>query len=363
MKKIYFTPGPSQLYPTVPMHLIQALKDDICSISHRSQTFKDIYKQAIDNIRALISIPLTHEIAFLPSSLEVMEQIIQNMVKKKSFHVIDGAFSKRWYDMAINLGKKSSFITLKPSQLFNQKTIPQHTELICITHNETSIGMMIPLDKIYAVKRKYPHTPIALDIVSSFPYPQINFKMIDVAFFSVQKGLGLPAGLSILIVNNKFTGKDTGSFHSFKELFTKSRQYQTPETPNTLGIYLTAKVTHNMLKKGINTIRKEIDEKSKRIYDYFNNCSWGKSFIKEQQYRSITTIDIDVYGKTEEIIKKLTHYGMIVGKGYGEYKEQHIRIANFPQHSIKNIKKLVNILEKACGGTGDKTSAHKNMMA
>lgn len=342
MTNIYFTPGPSQLYPTVNSHIRQALKQDICSISHRGDLFKKIYKQAVDGIRQLLSVPVTHEIAFLSSSLEAMERIIENVVIKKSYHVIDGAFSQKWYDMALSLGKKSTSATLELSKPVNSLTFPKDTEFICITHNETSTGIMIPLPEIYKIKQKYPTIPIALDVVSSAPYANIDFKYIDIAFFSVQKGLGLPAGLSVLIVNKDLTQKSIGSYHSFKELFDKSINYQTPETPNVLDIYLVARVTRDMLRKGIHTIRKETEEKANMLYDFFEKNKIGKPFILDKKYRSPTTIVIDVNNKAEEIVTPLKKKGMIVGKGYGEHKNNHIRIANFPQHSVQMMKRLIS---------------------
>lgn len=346
MTIVYFTPGPSQLYPTVNAHIRQALKLDVCSISHRGDLFKKIYKQAVDGIRQLLSVPVTHEIAFLSSSLEAMERIIENVVIKKSYHVIDGAFSQKWYDMALSLGKKSFSTTLELSKPVNALSIPKNTELICITHNETSTGIMIPFPEIYKIKQKNPTIPIALDVVSSAPYANIDFKYIDIAFFSVQKGLGLPAGLSVLIVNKNITHKSVGSYHTFKELFDKSINYQTPETPNVLDIYLVAQVTKDMQKKGVETIRQETEEKANMLYDFFEKNKIGKPFILDKKYRSKTTIVIDVHNKSEEIVSILKKKGMIVGKGYGEHKNNHIRIANFPQHSILMIKKLIKNIKK-----------------
>ncbi|MBI4973634.1 alanine--glyoxylate aminotransferase family protein [Candidatus Roizmanbacteria bacterium] len=342
MTIIYFTPGPSQLFPTAQKHIQQALKDDICSLSHRSNSFKVIYKEAVRGIRKLLTIPDTHEIAFLSSSLEAMERIIENMVINKSFHVIDGAFSQKWYDMTLSLGKKSLSTTLELSKPVNSLTIPKHTELICITHNETSTGIMIPLSEIYRVKKRNPSIPIALDVVSSAPYAAIDFKYIDIAFFSVQKGLGLPAGLSILIVNKRLTQKSVGSYHAFKELFKKSVDNQTPETPNVLDIYLVAQVTKDMLKKRIQAIRLETEEKADMLYNFFETCNIGRPFITDKKYRSSTTIVIDVNNKSEQIAGLLKKKRMIVGRGYGEYKNTHIRIANFPQHSMKMMKDLIS---------------------
>ena len=44
MKKIYFTPGPTELYPTTISHFKKGFSEHIGSISHRSKEFQEIYR-------------------------------------------------------------------------------------------------------------------------------------------------------------------------------------------------------------------------------------------------------------------------------------------------------------------------------
>ena len=155
MKNIYFTCGPSQLYPTVKSHLKTALDNNLGSISHRGQQFQNIYKSAQTNLRKLLSIPLSHKIFFLSSSLESMERIIENCVEKQSFHFVNGAFSHKFYQFA-KLLKKSPVkheVDWGEGYLLNKIKIPKRTELICITQNETSTGVMLPTQQIYSASR------------------------------------------------------------------------------------------------------------------------------------------------------------------------------------------------------------------
>lgn len=95
MKNIYFTVGPSQLYPTVPKHILNALEMDIFSISHTGESFLDMYKNISANLRKLFNIPITHHIFFTGSSTESMECIITNTVQNKSLHLITRRFFKK----------------------------------------------------------------------------------------------------------------------------------------------------------------------------------------------------------------------------------------------------------------------------
>ena len=104
MKKIHFTPGPSQLFYTVEEHLKQALKLQVPSISHRGQQFKDIYEHTVNELRSLVNLPEDYHVLFTNSATEIWERIIQNCVEKKSFHLVNGAFSEKFHQTAQQLG-------------------------------------------------------------------------------------------------------------------------------------------------------------------------------------------------------------------------------------------------------------------
>ena len=113
MKNTYFTCGPSQLYPTVAKHFTKAIQEDIPSLSHRGKKFQEIYHSTQANLRKLLDIPGNYHIFFFCSSLEAMERIIQNCVFKKSLHLINGSFSRKFYEYAKLLKKilkKLSFL-------------------------------------------------------------------------------------------------------------------------------------------------------------------------------------------------------------------------------------------------------------
>lgn len=370
MDKIFFTPGPSQLYPTVKKNIEEALEKNIGSISHRSMAFEEIFSTTISNLRNLMNIPASHHIFFLASGTEAMERILENCVEKQSLHVVNGSFSHRFFQMAKDLGKNPKKMDAELGEGYNASTMNlelTNCELICFTHNETSTGVMQPLDPIYTLKQQYPEKLIALDIVSSAPYPKLDFRFLDCVFFSVQKFFGLPAGLGILIISpqalqksltlesslandqqptaNNLPAGNIGSYHKFSTLLHYAQKNQTHETPPVLHMYLLQKVTEDMLQIGIETIRKQTDEKAKLVYDFLDNHHTWTPFVKDKEFRSPTVIDAQVGEKANEIKKYLEEKKMIVGGGYGKNKDVQIRIANFPAISIEYIQELLRILK------------------
>src|SRR5262245_43391190 len=112
MEKVFFTCGPTQLYPTVSAHLIDGLKHNSFSLSHRGNQVMEYYDGAATGLRTLMNIPADYEIFFISSGTEGMERAIQNCVEKVSGHVVDGAFSRRWLTTSQQLGKKTENLTV-----------------------------------------------------------------------------------------------------------------------------------------------------------------------------------------------------------------------------------------------------------
>ena len=351
--KINFTPGPSQLYFTIEDHVRQALRENIGSLTHRSKEFEAIFKQATEGLKELLSIPDDFHIFFAGSATEIWERSIQNLVENESFHLINGAFSNRYHEIATQLNKKATKIEATKGNGFNEIQIPSSAELIAVTHNETSTGVSLPLEFIHQLKEKNKEALVIVDAVSSLPYPQFDYSKIDSVFFSVQKGFGLPAGLGVWAVNDRCIAKAEklrskgiaiGTYHSLPTFLANGKKNQTPETPNVLGIYLLAKVVKDLLNKGISTIRKETEYKAAILYQALQSSKLIKPFVTEPRFQSRTVIVADCGEHTQRITKLLQSKGLYPGDGYGELKKSQLRFANFPTHSKEQYELLVDIL-------------------
>ncbi len=355
MRNIYFTPGPAELYFTAEAHLKKALAEQVPSISHRSQRFEAIYQEAADNVRALLGIPDSFHVLFTGSATEVWERLIENCVAKRSHHYVNGAFSRRFHETAQLLRREPSVqdaddgtcCTVSPDQ------VPAETELIAFTQNETSTGAAQPLEDLYTIRRAHPDKLIAVDAVSTLPYPDFDYTQIDSTFFSVQKGFGLPAGLGVWIVNERCVekaqqlaqrGHSIGSYHSLPSLVSKAKKYQTPETPNVLGIYLLGKVAGDMLTKGIHQIRRETEYKAALLYSTLDDHPVFTPFVRDKSLRSKTVIVAESREIVTDIIADLASEGIILGSGYGKHRNTQLRIANFPTHSKESVEMLVDKL-------------------
>ncbi len=350
---INFTPGPSQLYFTVPDHVKKAFRDGIPSLSHRSKQFESIFEETTNGIRQLLNVPSDYLIVFTGSATEIWERVIQNLVIEKSSHLVNGAFSKRFFEIAQQLNKRPEKIEAPPGTGFNSVTIPASTELIALTHNETSSGVSLPVSFINSFREQNPESLIVVDAVSSLPYPDFDYTKVDSVFFSVQKGFGLPAGLGVWMVNKRCLEKSElllskgisiGSYHSLPLLHSNALKNQTPETPNSLAIYLLGKIVHDFLLRGATTIRQETEYKAALLYKTLEDHSVIKPFVKLKTDRSKTVVVAETGSRTQELTTYLQSKGFSPGDGYGENKKTQLRFANFPAHSKEQFEGLSDAL-------------------
>jgi phosphoserine aminotransferase len=308
-----------------------------------------------------LQLPDNFEILFVSSANEIWERAIQNTVEKESFHLVNGSFSKRFAEIARELGRQVRQHEVPFGQGFpvDEIQVPATAELVALVQNETSSGAAMPVAAINQFRDKVgAEALIFVDAVSAMPHPAFDYSRIDSTYFSVQKCFGLPAGLGVWLVNERCIAKaqalqarglSIGSYHSLPALLEKARAHQNPETPNVLNIYLLGKVVEEMNKKGVAVIRQETELKAKHIYDYLARSQNFDIAVQEPSHRSATTIIAHTKVPAAEVNKALAPFDMTVGSGYGSHKESQIRIANFPAHSLSQVQALVFKLEELFG--------------
>ncbi|MCF0074587.1 aminotransferase class V-fold PLP-dependent enzyme [Dyadobacter sp. CY261] len=356
MSLTFFTPGPAQLYPTFEQHLKAFVENQLGSISHRSQQYRDLHKFTVDQLRTLLDVPDSHAILFLGSASEAWERILFSTVELESFHLVNGSFSKKFYDYSNALNKYAHKFEKPMGEGFTASEIevPEYAELIATTHNETSSGVQMPVAEIHKLKQRHPEKFIAVDMVSSAPYPELDYNLVDTAFFSVQKAFGLPAGLGVWIVSERCLKKaeyirnqySIGAHNDLPTLWKNAQNNETPATPNVMGIYLLGKVAEDFNRIGVSNIRKETEHKAELLYKFIEQAPGFSLFVKDKAIRSQTVIVADTISLSADIIKQIKTKGMVIGSGYGANKSTQLRIANFPATSVEETERLIYELGK-----------------
>ena len=353
--RLTFNPGPGKLYPSVAQHMQAALEQGVCEISHRSDRFIEIYRSTVAALRELLNIPDKSEVLFVSSATEAMERLIQGVVGRHSLHLVNGAFSKRFFLIAQELGKRAQQYDAELGTGFDLSNIvvPEGVELCCVTHNETSTGVMHSMQHIHQLAERCGDVPLALDVVSSLPCASVDFDKCAAVFFSIQKAFGLPAGLGVLVLKRSLleraaelhrSGVRIGTYHSLLELSKRAVESQTPATPNVLAIYLLGKIARDFIALGWERVIQATERRAKMIYDYLEQHPNLSPAVRQKCYRSTTVIAVESKVPIQALNKSLSEHEITVGSGYREFRDSQFRIANFPAHTDADFERLYSAL-------------------
>ncbi len=331
-----FYPGPSKVYPEVRNYLVDAYDEGMLSTPHRGEQFVQMSRELVSLIKRRLNIPQDYYIFFTSSATECWEILTQSLTKHKSYHIYNGSFGEKWFQYAQKLRPKSEGFSFDVNSAMpvSDLEISSDTELICITHNETSNGTQVSPACILNLHNKYRDTLIAVDATSSMA--GLNLKMIkaDIWYASVQKCFGLPAGLAVMACSPRaiFRAKqmgERGHYNSLVSMYEKMLNYQTTHTPNVLNLYLMKRLLED--RPFIKTIDLELTIRSQELYGFFAQFTDFKLLIENEDVRSKTVLALQGSEKlVDELKKRALHHNMRIGNGYGPWARNTFRIANFP---------------------------------
>lgn len=347
---ISFYPGPSRVHDEIPSYVKDAAKEGVMSFNHRSDEFVAISKKTIHLLKRRLNIPKDYIILFTSSATECWEIIAQSLIKEKSYHFFNGAFGKRWFDYAKSICKDVEAITFDREEKVDTSSFVASSKdaTYCFTQNETSNGTQVDGNILKSFRKNNPDVLIAIDATSSMAGIKLDFKQADVWFASVQKCFGLPAGLALMVCSPKAIQRskeinETHHYNSFVPMCSMMTKFQTTYTPNVLGIYLLMRVLENM--ESINKIHKKIIQRHKEWMLFFKNYKTAKLLISNPEVRSFTVITVEAEEDVTRLLKnKAKKNGFLLGEGYGDFKKNTFRIANFPALKNKEIQKLQKFL-------------------
>ena len=153
-------------------------------IGHRGQGFKDLYAKIQPQLQQLLA---TRQLVYLSTSSAwgVMEGAVRNLVQKRVLNCMCGAFSDKWLDVSKRCGKEAEPLQVPwgspiRAEEVDAKLATGQFDALTFIHNETSTGVMSPIQEVAALKRKYPEVMFIIDAVSSMSAVPLGFDALGV---------------------------------------------------------------------------------------------------------------------------------------------------------------------------------------
>jgi len=344
-------PGPVDVSPEA----YQAMSTRV--MGHRSPDFVELYNSCQPQLQELFD---TKDPVFLSTSSAwgVMEGAVRNLCAKKTLCCMCGAFSDKWLDVARRCGKEADGLEVEwgshiDPAVLDERLSSGEYDLVTLVHNETSCGMMNPLEEIMRVLRKYPDVISVIDTVSSFsvvPIPKDEWG-IDVILTGSQKALALPPGLALLTVSDRAFARaesieGRGYYFDFIEFQKNHEKGMTPSTPAIPQIHGLKYTLDAIFAEGVERRHARHAQLNELVHQWLD--SKGFELLPEKQYASKSlscvrnNLEFDVAGfvKALRVEKKIAIDG-----GYGKIKGKTFRISNMGNETVDSMNVLLSSMD------------------
>jgi aspartate aminotransferase-like enzyme len=355
MHKKLFIPGPTEVAPDVLAKMATPM------IGHRSKDASNLQREISEKLRKVM-FTANPVILSTSSGSGLMEGSIRSLTAKRAVVFSVGAFGNRWFKMA----EANNVPADKVESEWGKATTPEIVDkylstgkydVFTITHNETSTGIMNPVEEIAEVRRKYPDVLCLMDAVSSLAGAKIEVDKlgVDVCITSTQKALALPPGMAIASVTPralehgkqvKYRGWYLDILEIYKYVETKDHQYSA--TPSLSHMFAMNYQLDRILAEGM----EQRFARHKEMAEYTR--AWAKkhfALYPEERHASVTLTTIT---NTRNIVvadlnKELGKLGMQISNGYGDLKEKTFRIAHMGELTMADVKEVTAAIEKILG--------------
>jgi len=357
--------GHVKLHIPGPVEVSEKTFRAFCSpmIGHRGQGFKDLYAKIQPQLQQLL---YTKQLVYISTSSAwgVMEGAIRNLVSKKVLNCMCGAFSDKWFDVSKRCAKEAEALQvpwgspIRAAEV-DKKLASGQFDALTVIHNETSTGVMSPIQEIAALKKKYPDVMFIVDSVSSMSAMPLKFDElgIDVLLAGTQKAFALPPGTAIFVCSpaalaKAATMKDRGYYFDLVEFQKNGEQSMTPSTPSIGHVYALESKLQDIFAEGLDARYARHRRTNQLIREWATRH--GFTLFPEEGFESITLTCVNNGARTggrvvdvPKLQKLVKDQGFLIDGGYGKIKGTTFRISNMGDETEATMNLLIAALDNA----------------
>lgn len=286
-----FSSGPAML----PVEVLRRAEQELCNwkglgtsvmeISHRSEAFTQVAKQAEQDLRDLLQIPDNYSVLFCHGGARAQFAAVpMNLLGgAKTADYVDSGY---WAQSAIKEAKKycepniiNALTEIKGKQAITPMSEWQLTDQAAYVHycpNETIDGIAIDEEPDFGDK------VVVADLSSTILSRTIDVSRYGVIYAGAQKNIG-PAGLTLVIVRKDLLGKASNSLPSILDYKVLADNDSMFNTPPTFAWYL-AGLVFQWLKAhgGVSEIEKINQQKARLLYQAIDQSGFYRNNIHEK---------------------------------------------------------------------------------
>lgn len=354
MYKKLFIPGPTDVDPDVLEKMATPM------IGHRTKEATVLQQSVSEKLQKLM---YTNQTILLSTSsgTGLMEGAIRSCTRKRAAVFSVGAFGNRWYELAKYNQVPADIFKSEPGKPTTPEMVEEvlktgEYDVVTVTHNETSSGIVNPCQAIGEVVRRYPDVLYLVDAVSSLGGAKIEVDKwgIDICIASTQKCLALPPGLSLCSISERAVEaarqvEFRGYYLDLIRLYDQvKKNFQYPSTPSLSHMYALDYQLDRILEEGLD----QRFDRHEKLADMVR--AWALkhfSLFADEGCRSntVTCINNKDQFVFADLSSALLERGFRIGSGYGAFKDTTFRIATMGELKEETLRELLGAIDEILG--------------
>lgn len=350
-----FIPGPTEVFPA------QLKAQTRPMIGHRSKDYAELQASIEERLKKIM---FTKNRVFISTSSAtgVIEAALKNSVKKKVLVPGNGAFSKKWAEVAESCGIEAVRLdyefgeAVKPADIEKYLNEDSEIDAVMFTHSETSTGVLSPLKEIAVIVQKFENVVLLVDAVSSFAATEIRVDEwgIDLLLFGMQKALALPAGLAFCSVSAEIMKRSSeqpigrkGYYFDFVEWEKAATKNNTIITP-AISLLFALDFQLNEIEKNGGIEKRWADHLEMQKITTEWAAKNGIEYFSEDGFHSpgVSVLQNSKNWNIAELNEKLkAEHSVEIANGYKTLKEKTFRIGHMGDHTPADVAELLQQID------------------
>ena len=348
----------NKLFLTGPVEVREDVLEQMSKpvIGHRTPEYQKLFNNVVTKLQKLLS---TKNRCFVSNSsaLGVMEACVRNCVNANSLNLVNGAFGERWANIVEMNGKHCDRLEVEwgkaiTAEMVEEKLSTGKYDSFMMVHNETSTGVINPLEEIAEIVKKYPDMIFMVDCVTSMAGVNIEVDKlgIDVALASNHKCFALPPIMAVFSCSQKALDRSSknenrGFYFDF-QLFLKHHQNSFPPTSPSVSImYAMDYQLDKILEEGIINRNKRHIEMAEFTRNWAKDNHFGLFAQSGFESPTVTCVKNTKGINVGDLIENVKqNHNMVFSNGYRQLKEVTFRIGHLGDITLPEIKELLNAI-------------------
>jgi len=348
----FFLPGPTWVLADARQAMTAP------AIGHRGAPFKALYASLQPPLRATLRTAGDVLLASGSATL-VMESAVVSTIRGSILHLTGGAFAERWLAISRTHGLDADQVSVPwgkavAPDLVREAVRRKRYDAVAVTHNETSTGVLQPLGEIARAVREESDALVLVDAVSSLAGVELETDAwgLDVVLAGTQKAIAAPPGLSVFTVSER--AAERAAAKPYRGFYTDLLRYRdkhaaggTITTPPIPIVHALGRQLERIADEGLPARWERHHRLRGMTGEWAARRGFSYASAENAHSPTVSCLRPPEGVAAPALVARLAEEGIVVGGGYGAWKQETFRIGHMGEVREADLTALFEAIEGA----------------